>query len=133
MASRIASDMGKLPQEVLGGFYHTKKGTSSDTLRYMQKHKIKPVTPMSEVRKIVRTKSKLTKAPIKITKYLGKLKGGIGGSEGTAGVYDSGKKIIRIHPVVQYSTKKHIESLIDHEISHVKVFDKWKKYNKNTK
>jgi len=131
MADKIYSDLKRLPKDVHDALARTHGMTSSETLRYLKSKKVKPVISLQNVQNIARAKGKLTNSPIVITKYLGKMKKGkLVDVEGTATVYNSGKKLIRIHPVVQYRTKKHVESLIDHEISHVKVYNKWAKYNK---
>ncbi len=133
MARRLIEDKRGLPKDVRDALAHYHKmapsshSSSSEQLRYLKSKGLKPVTPLKIIRKMARIESKKSGVPIHITKNIGK-----GEEARTLGLAvfktKTGEVSVRIHPTLQYRTKKQIRSVIRHELDHTKIYKRWKKY-----
>jgi uncharacterized protein YjaZ len=124
MARKVPDDFRSLPDKTHDALAKTKNMSSNQAYRYVRKLKVPIVTSMGDIRKINKLKSRKAKVPIILSTK--EFRGQHKNADGLA--FDD-KKIV-IHPINQYSTKKHISHLIDHEIDHIEVFRKFKKYHK---
>ena len=103
--------------------------TNSIIYRKLKNAKVNPILSMPEVNKIAKSASKRSGVPIHIgykgasaleRKHLTDARGIAWLDEKTGRVW------VRLHPMVQYQTKKHLNTLIEHELDHVKVYKSWK-------
>ena len=125
MARRIIKDRRGLPKEIRDLVRRTNKMSVLAEFKYLKKRGIKPVTPLGVIRKMAKANSNVrTKITVTEKKYIG---AGRGEAEFDP---NTGKTAIRLHPALQFTTRKHIQSLIDHEKDHVKVYEDWKKYKR---
>ncbi len=130
MARGITEDIKGLPKDVREALGQTRgMKSSSEQLRYLKSRGLKPVTSLTVIRKMAKKSSQRHKVPIKISKYIGKGEDAM--AEGLATFRTkTGKASIVLHPSLQYRTKKHAKSVLEHELDHIKVYRKWKKYKK---
>ncbi len=127
MARRIIDDLRGLPSDVRYALGKARKMTETQTLSSLKNKGLKPVTPLSTIRKMAKSASKKSGFPISVTKNFGSKEDAR--TEGVAIFKTKAKKInILIHPLLQYRTKKHIRSIIGHELDHARVYRRWKKY-----
>ncbi len=98
-------------------------------MRRFKRNSKKPVTSLSEIHKMTKMASKKSGIPISITTDMGygEKNNEITGLDGIAGRRISDKKlVVRIHPIMQYKTKRTIRDTIGHELDHIKVMKKQK-------
>lgn len=100
------------------------KKSTKGVLRELEKADLDVVTPLSEIRRVAKSYSKRFRVPIKIDgKYMDKEHPGAD----AAHVYRKGKSTIFLHPILKYYTPEYVKGVIEHEIDHMKVEQKWEK------
>lgn len=129
MARRIIEDFRGLPKDVNAALVRTEEMPASEKLRHFKKRGLKPVTPLKKLREMAKSASVRSGVPIRISKYMPK---GSPPKSHAVSVLKTrtGDVSIVMHPGLQYRTKKHIKSVIGHELDHARVYKRWKKYRK---
>lgn len=82
------------------------------------------VTPMSEIRSIAKRYSKKYHVPIKIDAK--RIEEEHPGADAVH-AYRDGKSVIYLHPILKYYSPEYVKGVIEHEIDHMKVEEKWEK------
>ncbi len=104
-----------------GEMSELRKHTSNTLLAKLRQQGAKPVTPLGDLRKIIKQESVRRNVPIVISSkhFRGKFRN----DDGLA-TRPKGKSKILIHPIVQYNSRKFIKELIGHEHDHIKAYEK---------
>ncbi len=88
----------------------------------LEKAELDTITSLSEIRAIARRYSKRFKVPIVVdAEFIDREHPGADGVH----AYRKGKSKIYLHPILKYYTRPYIEGVIEHEIDHMKVEQKW--------
>lgn len=99
------------------------KGTAK-AFKKLEDSDLKVVTPLSEIRKIARRYSKRYHVPIRINaEYIEEHNPGADAVHS----YYKGKSAIYLHPILKYYTIPYIKGVIEHELDHKRVEEKWEK------
>lgn len=125
MTRRVSTDWREIPKDVKDIWAKTGRLGSTARLSVLKRNRATVVTPLSDVRKIANTYAKRNKVKVIISKNkniwgrrpaIGSKKS-IMHSDACAIPYDR----VYLHPIIQYSSKKYIRNVLDHEMDHVKV------------
>jgi hypothetical protein len=106
------------------------KGKSNALYDKLKRYGVNPIVPLSELKSIAKSVSKKSKVDVRVSTAKEEHgRNAFGYARGQAYLDDkNGKVWVRLHPVLQYETKKVINATIDHELDHIKVFNKQKTY-----
>jgi hypothetical protein len=106
------------------------KGKSNALYNKLKKYGVKPIVPLSELNRMAKLASEKSKVDIRVsTAKEERGRNAFGAARGQAYLdTKNGKVWVRLHPVLQYETKKVINATIGHELDHIKVFNKQKTY-----
>ena len=113
----------EIPLGVAEVLRETKSETTSKSLKMLGKADLKVVTPLDEIRKVARKYSRRHKVPIRISEEVFKDHPG----SDALHVYSRGKSVIYLHPILKYYGPTYIKGVIEHEIDHMEVEQKWEK------
>lgn len=100
------------------------KSTTAKTFDGLEGADLSVVTPLSEIRSIARRYSKRYHVPIRINEKF--MEDEHPGADAVH-VYRKGKSVIYLHPILKYYPEKYVKGVIEHEIDHKGVEDKWEK------
>ena len=99
-----------------------RKSDNQETYRALRSSSIRPLTPMSEIRKLVKRYSKKGSMPIRVS---------FRAFEDSPD-YDAfytykgpGRGTIYLHPILVYYPKSYVEGVIQHELEHADVEYRW--------
>lgn len=111
----------KVPLEIVDVFNECGGKTSSKTLSELRKSGVGKLTPLTHIRSIAKGYSRKYKIPITVSEEAFKDNPWADGLHR----YTKGKSKIYLHPILQYYPEKYVRGVIEHELDHAKVEEKW--------
>lgn len=112
-----------MPLEVAAALCDRRDLPTAKTFSQLEKEDMQVVTPISEIKRMARVYSKRHKVSIRIDEREFKSHPFADSLE----VRYKGKSVIYLHPILKYYTPEYIKGVIEHEIDHMKVEEKWEK------
>jgi hypothetical protein len=91
--------------------------TTNTMYSRMKRSHYDTITPIKTIRKMAKSAGKKHNVSITVSKDLK----GVKDANAICYTDDYGKTRIRLHPLLKYSYKKNVASIIDHELDHAKV------------
>jgi hypothetical protein len=91
--------------------------TTNTMYSRMKRSHYDTITPIKIIRKMAKSAGKRHNVSITVSKDLK----GVKDANAICYTDDYGKTRIRLHPLLKYSYKKNVASIIDHELDHAKV------------